>query len=944
MRTMDGETDDGQREAIEHGRGPCLVLAAPGSGKTYVVTQRFLRLVRDERIDPHGILALTYNRRAAAEMLQRVERELGPISGDAPLTTYHAWAFDVVRRHGWRLGWPETFRIPTPGERSLHLVEILRAIKPPSLFDPARPYDSVGDVKKLVEKAKQELVTPAAYRTHVERQLEADPSGDEKIYWERHHDLAIVYAALQERYHFLRLIDHDDAIAIAAGLLREFPDVQAAYESVRYVMVDEFQDTNSGQAEMVEGLVSGHENVMVVADDDQAIYRFRGASRLNIERFRSRFPNLRELALPVNRRSTPEIVRFSGAVIGQSKYREAKSITTHRPSGETVRIVWGHTYQDEAMAVVARVQELARNGAKLPDIAVLTQLRDDMEPITRALRAAAIPNHLDRGRDLFRTDEVKGIMALLEAIRDPEASQALLSCLRLPRWAISQAGRAVVLTAMNHTDDSPLTALRNGSIQGMSDEDREGGKCMASDLLDLQTMALHADVRDVFEDAMIRTSFPSLGDFPDHLDRARFASNVSRLYEIVDEYCRYRKTAHLDDALEYLRLVRETGEEREASIDQEVDAVRVSTIHGAKGLEWPHVIVCAAAQSKLPRPATSDRFELPLRLVEDVPELSDDHLEEQRRLFYVGLTRARDSLTVTWAKRYANSFKSVERTVFLEGMRAALYQGSQAEPATLAAPRRGGKPALTTNGQIRLSYSRIEDFDTCPRRFEYRSLWHMPPIFSPEGWYGDLLHRTLCRLGQLRLGGDQISRETVDSVWAMEWEAASDRGRVRDLREEGLRVIRAYIDSSLWTDAPLITVEHGFKEAIEHKWEWQLTGKIDRIDRDGDGIPTVVDYKSGRPGSEATARSSLQLKLYAKVAMGLYRVKAVHGSLHWLQTAESSTVTFTSNDVGKLDAKLFRIFEGVELCQQSGLYPAKPSTYRCRPCAFRLICSERASD
>jgi DNA helicase II / ATP-dependent DNA helicase PcrA len=931
-----------QAEAIAHGDGPCIVVAAPGSGKTHIVTQRFIRLVRDDGIDPHAILTLTYNRRAADEMLSRVERELGPISDEPPLTTYHSWARGVVRRFGWRLGWSETFRVPSGAERSMHLADVLAETRAPSLFNPARPYESVRAVKTLIERAKQELVQPEAYVQFVEATLATNPSGEDQLYWERHRDLALIYTKLQGRYRSLSLIDHDDAIAIAARLLATDEVVRDAYDSIRYVMVDEFQDTNSAQAAMVQELVQRHRNIMVVADDDQAIYRFRGASRLNIERFRQHFHDRRELRLGVNRRSTPQIVALSRSVIERAERREAKSIEAHRETGGNVRVMWAPHYRGEAEAVVQTVRQRQEHGAALRDIAVLSQRRDDMEPVSRALRAAGIPHVLDKGRELFRTHEIKTLVALLEAIRDPEAPQAVLRCLHLPAWRMTEAGRREVFIASRRRDDDLLHVLATGALESLSDEDRARGEQLASDLLQLQAAALNTDVRELFEEAMLRTDFPSLGNSLAPVDRAQFAANASRFYEIIDEYCQYNRGALLGSALDYLVLVRETGEEREAALDYEANAVRISTIHGSKGLEWPHVIVIAAAQGRLPRRDQRNTFELPPEMVEGLSDVPGAHKEEQRRLFYVAMTRARDSLTITWARSYRNDYRDSKRTEFLDGIGQDLYEGIAAPAAELVAPRKHRLPPEERTGRLALSYSDIDDFKDCPRRYEFRSLWRIPPIFSAEGWYGDLLHRLLYRLGQLRLGGQAVLVDTVAAMWATEWEQAGDRGRVRHLREPGLAMLQSYVQSSLWTEADVVAAEFPFKVVADDSGAWVLTGKIDRIDMGTFAVPVVVDYKSGNPGDEDDARRSLQLKIYAKVAMNKYNTDTAVGSLHWLQSAEASSVQLSRDDIDKLDYRLFKMFEEVEQCKVAGYYPARPSSYRCGHCAFRVLCPERA--
>ncbi len=877
-------------------------------------------------------------------MLERVEREIGPIDGDPPLTTYHSWAYTVVRRFGWRVGWPSTFRIASGGQKSMYLADVLMELHPKTLYDPARPFESVRNVNRLIERAKQELVEPSVYLEHVRQRLADRPSGEEKLFWELHVDLARVYERLDEKYREEKLIDHDDAIGIAAKLLREDDEVREAYARVRYVMVDEFQDTNSAQAEMVEALVSGHRNVMVVADDDQAIYRFRGASRLNIGRFRDNFPDRREIQLDVNRRSTPEIVALSQSVITRAPHREPKDVRAMRPSGAPVQVIWSRTYRDEVQAIVDAVQARLSLGSEPREIAVLTQFRADMEPVADGLRAAGIPYMLAQGRDLFRATEIKGIMALLEAIRDPEASQAVLRCLHLPAWEMSGEGRRDVLRSVN-TDDTPLIdVLRAGSIEGLSDEDRAHGQLMAVDLGELQAMALREDVRDVFEEAMIRTGYPALGDLPNPLERARFAGNVSRLYEILDEYCRIQRSAHFDDALRYLNLVRETGEESEASIDDDVDAVRVSTIHGAKGLEWSHVILCAAYQGRIPSRDRAAHFSLPASLVSGVTDNPGGHTEEQRRLFYVGLTRAKDTLIVTWAKRYRGAFKDQKVTEFLPDHTNGLWIGQEQESSPLVMPRRRRLPSLLKAGQLALSYSSIGDYRECPRRFEYRTLWRMPPIFSPEGWYGERLHKALFSLGQLRLGGKPIDNALVADVWTAEWESAGDRGRVKGLREQGLEMLQNYIASPLWADSAIDVVEHSFRLPIGGGGNWLLTGKVDRIDFDPNGAPVVVDYKSGRPGDAEAVRASLQLKIYARVAMEKYDVDTITASLHWLQSAQAATVQWERRDIERFDFGLFKSFEGVETCMMNGHFPPRPNAYRCGHCPYRLICPERAED
>jgi DNA helicase-2/ATP-dependent DNA helicase PcrA len=940
----DGSSDDlEQQRAINHADGPCLVLAAPGSGKTHVITKRFVRLVREGLVGaPHEIVAMAYNRAAANVMLERVEDELGPIPGDPPLTTYHSWAFDLVRSHGWRLGWPESFRIPSAGEEALHIRAVLRELTPPTLYSESHPHESIDDVANLIAKAKQELVSPEAYLRFVGQHPTPADTGDQRIYWQRHRDLANVYEALTERYSHLRLVDHDDAISMAARLLDECEDVQNAYANVRFVMVDEFQDTNSAQAKMVEALVRTHRNIMVVADDDQAIYRFRGASRANIQRFRSAFADYVELSLPVNRRSTSHIIEFSAAIVSQSVGREPKEIRAQRERGAIVNVSCGHTRRDEAEGIALNILNLREAGAGWRNIGILVRLREDMTSITQSLRAHDIPFFADQGRSLFRTEEVKLATAMMEAALDPKARQAWLACTNLPAWEISAAGKRAILKAL-HDSELTMPELLEQGIAGLDQQDSARTQTMVRSIQDLQSMALRADVREVFEEAMVRSQLPMLGDSLELIERAQFASNLSRLYEIIDEYCRFEKTATLPGTLDYLNLVRERGKEREATIEQ-ADGVRISTIHGAKGLEWCHVFVPTVSQGKIPCRERTDRFELPAELAEgELAGAPGDHIEEERRLLYVAVTRAKDTLWLSWAKQYSERGRDEKRSEFLSRVPSGLFRNVELPPATMAfrhSPR-GAPSRLETHGVTRLSFSEIEDFRACPKRFEFGRIWHLPPVFSAEAWYGSLLHAVLTRLGQLRIGGQQISIAVVDAVWETEWEASPNRGRVGGLNSEGARMLRNYVASPLWTKTTPLKVEYNFRIPMEHKADWVLSGRIDRID-DDDGTPVVIDYKSGRPGDETAASHSLQLQIYAKTAMELSGLGTVRASLHWLRNSESSTVEINRSDTLRTTTKLENTFERVVQCESRRYYPAKPSPWRCGQCSYRLICTERA--
>ena len=387
-RRPDAALDDEQRIAVDHGDGPCLVLAGPGSGKTRIIVERFHRLSA-LGVGAGQQLVLTYTRKAADEMRVRVERAHGGFADDAPLTNYHSFALRVVREWGWLLGISPVLRIADAAERWLHVEAVLDELRPTLLWNPLRPHDLMDPLLDIIGTAKQELVTPEAYAAWAAVRLETSEDPAERIVLERHADVARVYARLDERYRRAGVFDFDDCILYAERLIREQPAARSAIaDRITHVMVDEYQDTNYAQAKLVETLVSGHRNLFVVADDDQSIYKFRGASRANLDRFSREYPEHRQLVLTHNYRSTEQIVTASRAVISVASpaTRIEKHLVADRGPGAAVEVWQAPDERSEAMAVARECARLIAGGTRPADIAWLFRQHIDMQPAMRALR------------------------------------------------------------------------------------------------------------------------------------------------------------------------------------------------------------------------------------------------------------------------------------------------------------------------------------------------------------------------------------------------------------------------------------------------------------------------------------------------------------------------------------------------------------------------------
>ncbi len=931
--------DEAQRAAVEHADGPCLVLAGPGSGKTRVITERFLRLVR-EGTAPDRVLVLTYTRKAAAEMRERVERVHGPFEGEPPLTNYHSFAQRVLRRWGWRLGISPAFRIADEAERWLAVEGIVAELRPRTLYNPLRPHELVDSILELIEKAKQELVSPEAYSAWAEECLPAAGAAVlERELLTRHRECAEVYRRLERLFLERAILDHDDTILYAERLLREDPEVLAEVAGgIDHVMVDEYQDTNYAQARLVEGLAGERGNVLVVADDDQSIYKFRGASLANLDRFARIYPAHRRIVLDVNYRSRSEIVEASRAMIeaASPRSRIEKHLVAERGAGGAVELWRAGDERAEVVAVAEESRRLIDAGTDPADIAWLFRRHDDMRAAIRALQEAGVPYTVHGGRGFFQLREVKDLMALLAAIADPEDSPAVLRCLHLPAFPVSNAGRlAVARAARDH--DVPLAAVIAAGLPELSEADAAAARALVDALTDLHAQAAREDVREVFFSALEATAFLGALDGVATEERVRAGANLNKFGELLETFADWSEDRSLGLALRYLEALRRSRAADEvATVEGAGPGVNLLTAHAAKGLEWPVVFLGRCSEERWPGmggyPA---RLTLPDDLVPEPAPEGEGSRDEERRLMHVAATRARDRLVFVHARRYPHSFHDERPSPFLAGL--AQVARREIEESPPPAPRRPTPPAARP-APLAASVSDLAAFRDCPRRYAYRSLYRVPVRASAQRWYGVLMHAVLQELASRRRGGAEVSADAAARAWDEAWRTArGPKGANAELRGLGEEQLRRYVDSPAWRDAEPVELERPFRLAVA---AGEIAGRWDRVDRGADGALLVVDYKTGPPRDEAAMRSDLQVRAYG-VALARERgTDEAAVELHWLQTSEVTRVGFDARALSRNLFQVESVARELQDARRRGEFPPRPSEWRCRRCDFRTVCDE----
>jgi DNA helicase-2/ATP-dependent DNA helicase PcrA len=945
---------DEQRSAARVRPGPLRVVAGAGTGKTAVIAARFCELLA-KGVDPARILVMTFTERAATEMRERILAAGG--IPDAPnVGTFHSLALRWLREEAHHLGLNPAFRILTGPDRWILARELMWELGDLALVGAERPDDLVTPILKLTERLKQELIPLRRLRDWAAR---LEDAGRRRLV-EATLDLIQAY---ERRCRQEALLDFDDLLCCAVRLFEEHPGVRERYAArFPWIMVDEYQDTNLAQERVVELLAGPEGNVCVVGDDDQSIYRFRGASRASMERFLAAFPSAATVTLGRNRRSTVAIVSAARRLIEHNPERLPKPLeaVAGAEAGPAVE-VWG--FADGAREAEAIAAEIARaRAAGTTSVAVLARTHAIARPLADALASAGIPYQYRAGQGLFQRREIRDLIAYLRLLHDPGDRLALARLLVRPPLGLDLA------EALERLRADPAEPLR--VLSGW-----EPTAAWARCLRELVELKARLGVEDLLFELLNRTRYLDRVVAPEERGGAearRVAANVGRFAELVSEYCERRRDHHLGPFVEYLDLVLLSGLDEEVpEVEELPGAVQVMTIHQAKGLEFDLVFVPAVVEGRLPQPRRRDGIEalaggdLPLHLLEPAVRAREDQVAEERRLCYVAMTRARRRLVLSWAERYEGT-KVWRPSRFLaelgpgvewrdphplpggdgRGPAAPPRPGRREDPGSAGPEGEARSDRPTTEPAPVLSYSSISAYRECPRQHWYRYRLGLPAPTAVEAQLGSVVHLALMRAGRLRRGGLAPDRDQLRQLYREAWAevGCSDPRRRPALEELGWRLLEGFVAAGGLDSRPVL-VEEPFTVELEG---WTLRGVVDRVDRveragpsppggqEGEAGPRwrIVDYKTGDPVPASRLRRDLQLALYALGVRARLGPDPMDLEIVYLREGRVVRVPVTEEllaEAGRIGAE---VAEGV----RHGRFEPRPERRRCSLCGYRLAC------
>lgn len=971
-RILDGLTPD-QVAAVTRSEGPLLVVAGAGTGKTTVITRRIAYLAGAKRAHPSEILALTFTDKAAEEMEGRVDLLVPYGFADMWISTFHAFGDRVLREEGLALGLTTDFRVLTRPEQIVFLREHLFDLPLERLRPLGDPTKHLEALVTLFSRAKDEAVTPEMYAAFSSQLADrAKEAPDDAALQEQaalQQELAACYQAYQRLLGEGGLVDFGDQVFLCLRLFREHPLILQKYRGrFRYILVDEFQDTNFAQWELVKLLAGPEGNVTVVGDDDQSIYKFRGAAISNILGFTAAYPKAERIVLRENFRSSQAILDAAYRLIRHNdpdrlevRERVDKRLAAVGPEGSSPRHLNYDTVSSEADAVASLIADRVGAGAcAYRDVAILVRANKDADPFLRAMNLLGIPWRFSGSQGLYARPEIRLLIAFLRVVADPEDTVSLYFLAGSELYEMDDWQLARCASAAKRMHRSLRWIFENAeSVAELQDLDLTAQATIQRLLKDLQEYVAFSRDRSSGE---LLYRFIMKSGLLKRLTAAGTAaadarvSNIARFFEIVH---RFGAVAHHDRVaqfIQHLDVLMESGDDPAAAeVDMDADAVSVLTVHKAKGLEFPVVFLASLVADRFPSRGRREPLQLPDELLHDILLTGDFHLQEERRLFYVGMTRAKRELFLTSARDYGGvRSKKISRFVLealdLPPSEPRPYTASAQEAIRRHAPSVEEGPeasrVIPEDEILPLSHYQVDDYLTCPLKYKYIHVLRVPIREHHSVVYGKALHeaislyfrRTLAR-SVLERGTEEERRATeveVLKAFEMAWQSVGFLSREHeDLRfEEGRALLRRFVAAQEASGLLPSAVERPFTFLLGTA---KVVGRWDRVDERG-GCIFIIDYKSSavrdQKDADRKAKESLQLAIYALAYEQMHGRIPDAVQLHFL---ESGLVGSTRKSAGELQEVQATIGEVARRIRTRD-FTATPGYLQCSYCAFREIC------
>jgi len=928
--------NDAQNQAVNHVDGPLLIIAGAGTGKTRVITSRILNLIGTGAADAKEILALTFTEKAASEMAERVDEGMPLSYEEICIKTFHGFCDGILRESGAEIGIDSGYKLLDDVDKWLFFKKNLFKFELSYYRPLGNPNSFINDLLKHFGRLKEELIEPDEYIAHAKK-LEGE-DGEKTL------ELANAYKKYFEVMIEKNYLDFSDLIFYTLRLFKSRESVLKKYkERFKYVMVDEFQDTNYSQYALVKMIAAESGNLVVVGDDDQSIYKWRGASLSNILQFENDFEGVKKVVLTENYRSCQSILDASYELIQNNNpdRLEARSginkkLHSSREENGEVECHSFPTYLEESMFIANRIKKLNDDGVSHGSIAILARSNQHVHSVIDALKSLKIPYQVKDSKGILMLEEIKDLVSIARALANPYDDISILRILKMDVFAVPMSD---ILKLLNSGSNSHIiNALRNGvNVDNLSIPGTEVGLKKIADLMEhLINFSKKASIGEVFNEFLRESGYL---DYMVEKDMFEEMYHVNQFAKQVSRFEKERDDKSVIDFVEYLNLLEESNSVMASDFNYDRDSVQILSVHASKGLEFDAVFVVSAVDHRFPGTNRSEKFEIPLALSKEIVPDGDVHRQEERRLFYVALTRARGNLYITMSQKYEGNkawkvSPFVKEILDVNGVKMVEHTESVDVVDNLRKYKKAAEPIfeLPKFNLSRLSHSKLETFSTCPLKFNYQYLLNVPVSYGHAANFGNSIHGTLNDFYKTLKAGQPVSLDLMKDLYEKNWipHGYDSIEHEAERRKKGWEQLETFYDTNSTPWVKPAYLERPFSIKLADNW---FTGRVDRIDKLSDGTYEVIDYKTGRLKDDIKLKGNTQLALYVIAAQEIFNLKVSSASLYYLEDNKKLSITVEELDIPKARVK---ILETVSKIQESDFAPTPG--YACSFCDFKLIC------
>lgn len=928
-----------QKKAVTHVDGPLLIVAGAGTGKTTVITRRIAYLLEQNLAKPHEILALTFTEKAATEMEERVDKLLPLGTFDINISTFHAFCERILKQHALDIGIPNGFKLLDDAQRWILLYKNFNLLN-------LNYYKPLGNPNKFIDallyhfdKCKDELITPESYLEFAESlklkagHVELDPGSEDAVESARVEEVARAFHVYQKLLLDNEYLDFGDLINYCLQLFKQRPRILSYYQKqFKYLMVDEFQDTNYAQYQLVKMLSS--DNLVVVGDDDQSIYKFRGASVSNILKLKEDFPKIEEITLVKNYRSAQNILDLAYSFIQSNNPARLeatlginKKLTNPlKPEAGVIEVLEGKDLNEEINLVIQKIVELKTKFADSSwnDFVVLIRANSAANEILPKLESSQIPYYFVANRGLYKKPLIAELISYLKLLSNLHDSASLYSVLRLSIFRLPAEDLAK-LSQFSYQKTLSLYETLNQPeiISKISPGSQNKVKTL------LNNLALHSQKSQetsatelfvyVIKDLGIDQELSE-----ETFENAQGRELLEQFYKKIEKHAENNTNKTLKAFIDDLTLEMTAGDEGEIKFDTNSgpESLKVMTIHATKGLEFKFVFIVNLVDQRFPTRQRRETIEIPESLINDILPEGDFHLQEERRLFYVAVTRAKSHLYLSWAKDYGG--KQIKKpSLFL--LETKLVPSEKINKATgkviFSKPKVSKKKVVYKELPKSYSYSAITQFLKCPLDYKYRYYLRLPLPGSASLSFGTTIHKTLqnflesylslVTIEQVdqKLPSLKVLLELYEKNWVDDWYAS--KLQKTEYKEKGKIILEKFYEACQNLEPKPKFLESSFKLELGKK-KYSFTGKIDRADIGADGLE-ILDYKTGKIPSGDKAGDIDQLRIYQWAAQEYLQEKVTSLKYWYLESGEFRAVPLaTDGELTQLKNKLEETIKQIE--------------------------------